>query len=139
MRQAHRNFVSASNLNALFSTMKFKKNLFNSISGISIALKTIIGVTAALILFASLFTNCISAESSSQNKTKTEGTKELSREEKAAQVALKYPLYKDPHKVDKPPVYKVQAKTKFNTPDGVKLLTKGQGVPKKAKTGIKKA
>lgn len=132
-------FVLPSNLAALFSIMKFKKKLFNSISDICIALKTMMGITAAVILFASLFTNYISAESGSQNKTKTEGTKELSREEKAAQVALKYPLYKDPHKVDKPPVYKVQEKTKFKTPDGVKLLTKGQGVPKKAKTGIKKA
>jgi hypothetical protein len=95
------------------------------------------GAIVALILFLSLFTNSVFAEpNSSQNKS---SDKKLSREEKAAQLALKYKLHKDPNKVDKPPVPKVQEKTKFNTPDGVKLLTKGQGVKKKAKTGIKKA
>ena len=98
------------------------------------------GITAALILFSSLFTNGVYAEpETSQNKSKTASDKNLSREEKAAQVALKYPnLHKDPNKVSKPPVKKAQEKTKFKTPDGVKLLTKGQGVKKKAKTGIRK-
>jgi hypothetical protein len=92
------------------------------------------GAIVALILFLSLFTNSVFAEpNSSQNKSSTESDKKLSREEKAAQLALKYKLHKDPNKVDKPPVSKVQEKTKFNTPDGVKLLTKGQGVKKKAK------
>ncbi|HSA97935.1 MAG TPA: hypothetical protein VLF17_02530 [Candidatus Nitrosotenuis sp.] len=102
-------------------------------------MKTVIGITAALILFSSLFTNGGFAESDvNQNKSKAGDDKKLSREENAAQLALKYPnLYKDPHKADKPPIPKVQEKTKFKTSDGVKLLTKGQGAKKKAKTGIR--
>jgi len=114
------------------------QKLFNAIFDVCTALKTMIGATAALILFLSLLTNSGFAESMHQNKSKTGDDRKLSREENAAQLALKYPnLYKDPHKADKPPIPKVQEKTKFKTSDGVKLLTKGQGAKKKAKTGIR--
>jgi len=115
------------------------QKLFNSIFDVCTALKTLIGATAALILFSSLLTNGGFAESDvHQDKPKTGDDRKLSREENAAQLALKHPeLHKDPKKVDKPPIPKVQEKTKFKTSDGVKLLTKGQGAKKKAKTGIR--
>ena len=50
------------------------------------------GATVALILFSSLFTHGSFAESETyQNKSKTGSEKNLSREEKAEQLALKYP------------------------------------------------
>jgi len=84
----------------------------------------------ALILLASLFTNCISAQPSSQNKT-------MSEEYRKKYDFTYYKLYKDPKKVTKPPVPKAQEKTKFKTADGVKLLTKSKGTKIKAKTGIR--
>ena len=92
---------------------------------------TIIGLLAALMLFASLFTNCINAEMPKQNKT-------MSDEYRKKYDFTYYKLYKDPKKVTEPPVKKAQEKTKFKTSDGIKILTKSKGTPKKAKTGIKR-
>lgn len=90
-----------------------------------------IGSLAALMLFASLFTNGINAETPKQNKT-------MSDEYRKKYDFTYYKLYKDPKKVTEPPAKKAQEKTKFKTSDGMKLLTKSKGTPKKAKTGIKR-